>query len=225
MTGNPPLIELRKVTFAWKGGAPVLDGLDLLLRDGQKAALVGGNGCGKTTLLMIVMGLARPRSGSVSILGEPMLAERDFRRARPKLGFVFQDADDQLFCPTVADDIAFGPLNLGATAEEAEGIVRDVLARLGMETFRDRVTHDLSGGEKRLVALGTALALRPRMLILDEPTNFLDRKARGRLMDILEELGLPCLVVSHDFGFLGRVCTSYLELEGGKIRPLEALPS
>jgi cobalt/nickel transport system ATP-binding protein len=212
------------VTFAWKGRPPVLEGLDLRVWDGERAALTGGNGAGKTTLLSLVMGLLRPSAGTVSILGKPMLSEKDFGSCRHRLGFVFQDADDQLFCPTVADDVAFGPLNLGASSEEAELKVTEVLKTLGMESFRDRVTHDLSGGEKRLVALGTVLALAPRMLILDEPTNFLDRSARERLMEILEELGLPILVASHDFEFLKRVCGSFLELRDGKIHPLGALP-
>jgi cobalt/nickel transport system ATP-binding protein len=221
--GGAPLIELSGVTFSWKGRPPVLDGLDLLVCDGDKVALTGGNGAGKTTLLSIVMGLVRPSAGTVSILGMPMLSEKDFRKCRHRLGFVFQDADDQLFCPTVADDVAFGPLNLGASPGEAARKVDEVLATLGMEGFRDRVTHDLSGGEKRLVAVGTALALDPRMLILDEPTNFLDRSARERLLEILFELDLPCLVVSHDFDFLKRICTRHLELRDGKIRPLDVL--
>ncbi|MDR2612777.1 MAG: energy-coupling factor ABC transporter ATP-binding protein [Deltaproteobacteria bacterium] len=212
------------MTFGWKGGPPVLEDLWLRVEEGQMAALVGGNGAGKTTLLSLVMGLIRPRAGTVSVFGRPMISERDFRQVRPRLGFVFQDADDQLFCPTVADDIAFGPLNLGASPDEAEAVVSEILDRLGLAALRDRVTHDLSGGEKRLVALGTVLALRPRMLILDEPTNFLDRKARARLLAILGELGLPRLVVSHDFGFLRETCTSFLELEGGRVRPLEVLP-
>jgi cobalt/nickel transport system ATP-binding protein len=217
------LIELSGIRFAWKGGTPVLDGLDMTVTDGQKVALTGSNGAGKTTLLHLVMGLVKPQAGTVSLLGRPMLAESDYRFARPKLGFVFQDADDQLFCPTVADDIAFGPLNLGATAEEAAAKVDAVLGILGLEACRDRVPHDLSGGEKRLVAVGTALALEPRMLILDEPTNFLDRDARERLMGLLESLGLPYLISSHDFSFLERVCTTFLELSGGRLKTLDSL--
>jgi cobalt/nickel transport system ATP-binding protein len=197
--------------------------VDLAVAEGEKVALTGGNGCGKTTLLSLVMGLARPSAGTVSIFGKPMLTEKDFRSTRHRLGFVFQDADDQLFCPTVADDVAFGPLNLGASAREADAKAAEVLKALGLEALRDRVTHDLSGGEKRLVAVGTVLALDPRMLILDEPTNFLDRNARERLMEILEGLGLPYLVVSHDFGFLERICNRFLELRDGKIRSLDAL--
>ncbi|MDR1041282.1 MAG: energy-coupling factor ABC transporter ATP-binding protein [Deltaproteobacteria bacterium] len=221
---SSPLIELAGVSFAWKGRPPVLDGLDLTVREGDRVALVGGNGAGKTTLLSLVMGLIRPSSGTVTLLGRRMLSERDFRETRHRLGFVFQDADDQLFCPTVSDDIAFGPLNLGASPEQADRKVTEVLRTLGMDGFRERVTHDLSGGEKRLVAVGTAISLDPRMLILDEPTNFLDRNARERLTGILETLGLPYLVVSHDFEFLRRICTSFLELIDGKIRPLDSLP-
>ncbi len=128
------------------------------------------------------------------------------------MGFVFQDADDQLFCPTVADDIAFGPLNLGASREEAGLIVEQILARLRLEGFGPRVTYDLSGGEKKLVSIGTALALNPRLLILDEPTNSLDEKTAARLEDILRETTLPCLIVSHDRGFLGRNTSEILTM-------------
>jgi cobalt/nickel transport system ATP-binding protein len=163
------------------------------------------------------MGLVRPQAGTVEILGRVCRGEADFREVRPRLGFVFQDANDQLFCPTVADDIAFGPLNLGKSKAEAARIVGEVLGSLGLEGFGDRVTYDLSGGEKKLVALGTALALEPRILILDEPTTFLDERAVGRLEAIIGGLGLPVVIVSHDAAFLDRVTTSRLRMEDGRL--------
>ncbi|MDR2339810.1 MAG: energy-coupling factor ABC transporter ATP-binding protein [Deltaproteobacteria bacterium] len=213
-----PLIELEGITFAYKGRPPVLRGVDFRVEDGERVALVGYNGSGKTTALSVIMGLLRPSSGVVRIFGKERVKERDFQEVRPLMGFVFQDSDDQLFCPTVEDDIAFGPLNMGLDQAEALKVVSEVLERLDIADFAKRVTHDLSGGEKRLVALGTALALRPRMLILDEPTTYLDKNVTERFIAILDELDLPFLVVSHDLGFLKRTKCRYVEMVAGVVK-------
>ncbi len=199
------LIALKDVTFAYPGGPPVLAEFNLDFFDGEKIGLVGANGCGKTTLLYLIMGLLKPQCGAVEIFGRARREEKDFQEIRPQLGFVFQDANDQLFCPTVADDLAFGPLNLGAGREEAHRIVHEVLDTLGLDGFENRITHDLSAGEKKLVSIGTALALKPRLLILDEPTTCLDTETVDRLETVLTTCGLPYLVVSHDHDFLARV--------------------
>lgn len=216
MTSYPELlIRLDSIRFSYPKGPEILKGLSLAVGPETRLGLVGANGAGKTTLLSIIMGLIKPTGGTVEILGKRRATEADFREVRPKLGFVFQDANDQLFCPTVADDIAFGPLNLGATGPEAKKIAQEVLDSLGLSGFGPRVTYNLSGGERRLVALGTALALRPRLLILDEPTTFLDEDAVARLEGILAESPLPLVVVSHDHDFIGRVAKSRLRLRGG----------
>ena len=145
---SEPLIHLNGISFAYDGGPNVLDELDFTFDRSQRAALVGPNGSGKTTLFHIVMGLLKPTAGRVEILGKLRAAEADFRQVRPKIGFVFQDADDQLFCPTVAEDVAFGPLNLGMSHEQTKTIVRETLERLGLAGFEDRITYKLSGGEK-----------------------------------------------------------------------------
>jgi len=209
------LIALRDLTFAYPGGAPVLKGLNLEFRAGETLGLSGANGAGKSTLLFLIMGLARPQGGTVEIFGRPRREERDFQEVRPSLGFVFQDANDQLFCPTVADDLAFGPLNLGLAHEEIHRRVAEVLDLLGLAGFERRVTYDLSGGEKKLVAIGAALALRPRLLILDEPTAALDPGTVDRLENILAASGLPALIVSHDRDFLARVTTRRLTIADG----------
>jgi cobalt/nickel transport system ATP-binding protein len=211
------LIELLNVTFAYKGRPPVLNGVSFTVGEGEMVALVGYNGSGKTTALSVIMGLLKPTSGLVKIFGKPRLTEKDFSEVRPLMGFVFQDSDDQLFCPTVADDIAFGPLNMGLTQAEADKVVDQVLEQLDIKGFAQRITHDLSGGEKRLVALGTALALKPKMLILDEPTTYLDKTVSVRLLKILNELKLPLLVVSHDHEFLSKLDCRYLEMKGGLV--------
>jgi cobalt/nickel transport system ATP-binding protein len=192
-----------------------LKGLNLDFRAGETLGLSGANGAGKSTLLFLIMGLAKPQGGTVEIFGRPRRTERDFQEVRPSLGFVFQDANDQLFCPTVADDLAFGPLNLGLEHEEIHRRVAEALDMLGLAGFERRVTYDLSGGEKKLVAIGAALTLHPRLLILDEPTAALDPGTVSRLEDILAASGLPALIVSHDQDFLARVATRRLTMADG----------
>ena len=215
----PALISLREVTFAYPDGPPVLENFSLDFPADGRIGLVGSNGCGKTTLLYLIMGLLKPGRGRLEIFGRPCREEKDFRELRPQMGFVFQDANDQLFCPTVADDLAFGPLNLGRSREEAHQIVHEILDLLGLDGFENRVTYDLSAGEKKLVSIGTALALRPRLLILDEPTTCLDQATVERLEGILQDCGLPYLIVSHDRDFLNRVTRRRLLMRPG--RPLE----
>jgi cobalt/nickel transport system ATP-binding protein len=215
MSSTETLIKLADLRFSYPKGPEVLKGLNLTVDSGTRLGLVGANGAGKTTVLSIVMGLIKPTGGSVEILGKKRVTEADFREVRPKLGFVFQDSNDQLFCPTVADDVAFGPLNLGATRKEAQAIVEEVLETLGLQGFGPRITYNLSGGEKRLVALATALALRPRLLVLDEPTTHLDEAAVERLEEALIKSPLPLVIVSHDGDFLDRVVKSRMRLSGG----------
>jgi cobalt/nickel transport system ATP-binding protein len=212
-----PLIKLTDIVFGYPGRPKVLDHLNFTLNPEELVGLIGPNGCGKSTLLGIIMGLLKPQAGTVEILGQVCTEEKHFRPLRPKIGFVFQDANDQLFCPTVADDLAFGPLNMGYSRAEADHIAQGVLKTLGLRDFGSRITYDLSGGEKKLVALGTALALNPEVLILDEPTNFLDVQAVSRLEEVILALKLPALVVSHDFGFLKKLVQKYYKLENGRL--------
>lgn len=199
------IISLKDICFKYLGGQTVLEGANFALRAGMKAALTGHNGSGKTTLLHIMMGLLKPDSGDVFFDGRPMKTEKDFRSMRHDVGLLFQQADDQLFCPTVMEDVAFGPLNLGKSPQEAMDIAAAVLKKLGLEGYEDRVPYRLSGGEKKLVSLATVLAMEPRALILDEPTNDLDPEMRDRLSDILNSLDVAMLVVSHDLEFLNKV--------------------
>lgn len=213
------LIELSAISFAYPGHAPVLSDADLQLERGERLCLVGHNGAGKSTLLSIVVGLLRPASGRVVAFGQERREEADFHEVRRLAGLVFQDPDDQLFCPTVAEDIAFGPLNLGQRRDEAMAVVESVLADLDLSHLKDRVTHKLSGGEKRLVTLAAVLAMKPEVLLLDEPTNALDEANEARLTEIL--LGLPqaMIVVSHDPRFRERIGTRTLRLSSGRLVP------
>ena len=214
------LLELSGVRFAYPGRGTVLDGVDFRVNAGERIALTGSNGAGKSTLFHILVGLLRPTAGTVTAFGAPRVTEADFREVRRRAGLVFQDPDDQLFCPTVAEDVAFGPLNLGKSRDEALAVVDRTLARLRLEHLRDRVTHKLSGGEKRLVGLATVLAMEPDVLLLDEPTNALDVETRERLIAILTELPQAQVVISHDVPFRERVTDRAYLLKSGGLVPI-----
>jgi cobalt/nickel transport system ATP-binding protein len=199
------LIELQNLTFAYPGSpTPVFEDFNFQLLPGQRLGLVGPNGCGKTTLLHLIMGLLRTQAGRIFVFGQEVSKEKDFVPVRQKVGLLFQNADDQLFCPTVLEDVAFGPLNQGKPPAAAIGIARETMGRLGLEGFAERVTYKLSGGEKKLVALATVLAMQPQLLLLDEPTTGLDEKTRRRLIRILQDLDIAYLIVSHEPDFLER---------------------
>lgn len=212
------LLRLAGVTVA-RGGRPVLDALDLTLHAGERLALVGANGAGKTTLLRTLIGLEKAQAGDVIAFGTACRRESDFRPVRARAGFLFQDADDQLFCPTVIDDVAFGPLNLGLSLRDATARAQAVLAQLHLSALATRVTHRLSGGEKRLVALAGVLAMEPEVLLLDEPTNALDEAHYRRLLDILAGLPQAMIIVSHDRWFLNRLSSRVVALQDGRLRP------
>jgi cobalt/nickel transport system ATP-binding protein len=211
------LIQLRGIRFAFEGKNALFENLDFSLRRGERLALLGGNGAGKTTLLRIIMGLARPDTGTVRLFGQDCRSEKDFAAVRTRMGFVFQDADDQLFCPTVAEDVAFGPLNLGLPHDLVHERVHAALAEVGLAGFEPRVSYRLSGGEKKLVALATVLAMKPELLLLDEPTAGLSTEAVERLAHILRASDLPCLVVSHDRALLEQIAVNTLYLQAGRI--------
>lgn len=206
MTGKPPLLELRNISFSHTAHSPtILEQLNFAITD-ECIGVIGPNGCGKTTLFHIIMGLLQPKTGEVVLEGKVMKREQDFRQLRHKLGFLFQHSNDQLFSPTVLEDVAFGPLNLGKTPEEAREISLQTLERLGLQGFGDRITHKLSGGEKKLVALATILSMQPKLLLLDEPSNNLDPETRERLITILRDLNQAYIIISHDLDFLASTC-------------------
>ena len=212
-----PLFRLDGICFAYDGAPPVLNGADFALMPGERVAVLGSNGTGKTTLMHLMVGLLKPAAGAVEAFGRPRRDEADFREVRARAGLVFQDPDDQLFCPTVAEDVAFGPLNLGRRRDEAMAIAGRTLAALGLAGFEERITHKLAGGEKRLVTLATVLAMEPDVLLLDEPSNGLDEQARGRLTDILLDLPQAMVIVSHDKPFRERLATRAVTLRDGRV--------
>jgi cobalt/nickel transport system ATP-binding protein len=215
------LAELVEVGFGYPGRPPLLQGLNLRVGESERIALIGPNGAGKSTLLHLIVGLLSPTAGQVRVLGRDCRSEADFRAVRGRLGLVFQHSDDQLFCPTVLDDVAFGSLNLGRTPEQAAAIAERTLAVLGLRGYGPRVTHRLSGGEKRLVALATVLAMEPQLLLLDEPTSGLDAVSAARLLDHLAGLPQAMLIVSHEQPVLERLTSRAVLLEQGQLQPVE----
>lgn len=216
---SAPLFSLENVRFARPDGRIVLARIDFELWPGERMALIGGNGAGKTTLLHLMVGLHRPTAGTICAFGRPRVVEADFHEVRRRAGLLFQDSDDQLFCPTVLDDVAFGPLNLGYRRAEAREIAEVTLQSLGLAGFAARITHKLSGGEKRLVSLATVLAMQPDVLLLDEPTSGLDAAANDNLVAHLQALPQAMVIVSHDRALIRALATRVVLLRDGRVHP------
>ncbi len=212
-----PIIEAQGLTFAYPGRERLMDGLDFTLRPGERLGLVGHNGAGKTTFFLALMGLLKPQAGRVIFRGQVARSEEDFAALRRRVGLLFQNADDQLFSPTVLEDVAFGPLNLGQTPAQARETALHTLDMLNLSGFEERITHKLSGGEKRLVALACVLAMQPEALLLDEPTSGLDPETRERLIGILGNLPVSYVIISHDLDFLEYTTSRLCAMERGKI--------
>ncbi len=212
------IINLENISFAYPGSSKdVMNNLSFKFFKGDRLGLIAPNGSGKTTLFHIIMGLLKPRSGSIEIFGNTLTKEKDFLTVRRKIGLLFQDADDQLFSPTVLEDVAFGPLNLGKSKEEAIEISKKTLDHLGLKGFEDKITFKLSGGEKRMVALATILSMEPEVLLLDEPTGGLDRNTKEKLTHILLNLDLSYIVISHEFDFMSETTDHIYTIEDGQI--------
>jgi len=205
------VIVARGLRFRYPNGVVGLDGVDLSVAHGERVAVLGPNGAGKTTLMLHLNGLLAGE-GSLDVAGI-----RDVRELRAAVGLVFQDPDDQLFMPTVGEDVAFGPLNLGVGREEAAVRVAAALAAVRMAHVAGRAPHQLSLGQRRRVAIATVLAMRPRLLVLDEPSANLDPRARRELLEVLDGIDRTMLVVTHDLPFAARLCERAVILSGGRI--------
>lgn len=212
----PASIRLHDIQV-FRNDKAVLDGANMTLTAGERLAVVGPNGAGKTTLLRTVIGLEPAVGGRVTLFGEVCRSEAEFRKQRPRIGFLFQESDDQLFCPTVIEDVAFGPCNLGMSDAQARERAAATLSKLGIAALADRFTHRLSGGEKRLVCLAGLLAMEPDVLLLDEPTNGVDKANGERLRTALHEFGGAILLVSHDERFVMEMANRVLVLTAGKL--------
>ena len=211
------LLELSNISFSYDNNSIVLEELSLSLNESEKLGICGDTGCGKSTLFYIIMGLLKPCSGQITVFEEKILDITQYSKIRPKIGFMFQHSDDQLFCPTVIDDIAFGPLNQGKTKEEALRISENLLQRLDIERLKNRITHKLSGGEKKLVALATILAMEPKFLLLDEPLVGLDPATYSKIRDLLKNMNIPMIAISHDYDFLDEISNKVYSFSEGKL--------
>src|SRR3954470_14361085 len=208
-------IEARDLRFSYPNGVSGLSGVDLSVRHGERVAVIGPNGAGKTTLMLHLNGLLAG-DGELSVAGIDV-RRGDARALRARVGLVFQDPDDQLFMPTVREDVAFGPLNLGATPAAATASVEAALREVRMEHVADRAPHQLSLGQRRRVAIATVLAMEPRLLVLDEPSASLDPRSRRELLEMLSRLGQTMLVVTHDLLFAAELCDRAVVLSGGRV--------
>ena len=211
-----PTVEMQSVDFSYPDGHRALHGIDLHVHPGERVALLGPNGAGKTTVVLHLNGILTSQAGTVRIAGLEVRRE-NMVEIRRRVGIVFQDPDDQLFMPTVATDVAFGPANLGLTGDELDARVTTALTSVGVEALRDRTPHHLSFGERRLVAIATVLAMEPEIVVLDEPTANLDPAGRRELAEVLESLGHTMLLVTHDLPYALQLCPRSIVLNGGRI--------
>jgi len=222
-----PTVAVRGLGFSYPDGRQALDGVDLHVHPGERVALLGPNGAGKTTLVLHLNGILLPQRGTVEVAGIPVTKEH-FAEVRRRVGIVFQDPDDQLFMPTVSEDVAFGPANLGLRGAALEARVEAALTAVGMADRRGRAPHHLSFGERRLVAIATVLAMEPEILVLDEPSANLDPAGRRELAEVLLRLGLTMLVVTHDLPYALHLCRRAVVLNRGRIAadgPIEEILS
>lgn len=214
-----PSVQVTALHYAYPDGNQALNGVDLTIEKGERVALLGPNGAGKTTLVMHLNGILSPTSGSISISEFTLDSENKevTKKVREKVGIVFQDPDDQLFMPTVFEDVAFGPTNMGLSKEEIEIRSIKALEMVGMLALRERAPHHLSFGQRRRVAVATVLAMEPEILILDEPSSNLDPASRRELSEILLSLDVTILMVTHDLPYAFEICQRSLILNQGEI--------
>ncbi len=211
-----PALAVHDLRFAYPDGTQALFGIDLSIRSGERVAMLGPNGAGKTTLVLHLNGIHLPQRGAVEV-GGLAVSKQNLKEIRRRVGIVFQDPDDQLFMPTVRQDVAFGPANMGLAGDELDERVRMALEAVGMEHVADRAPHHLSFGQRRRVAVATVLAMRPQILVLDEPSSNLDPAGRRELAEILRTLDITMLMVTHDLPYALELCPRSLVMNRGAV--------
>jgi cobalt/nickel transport system ATP-binding protein len=209
-------VEVKNLCYSYPDGQPALRDINFSLGENEVLGIIGPNGAGKSTLLMHLNGLLQAASGSVTI-GELLVTEGNLKLVRRRVGLVFQNPDDQLFSPTVFDDVAFGPLNLGMKPKEVQTTVVSVLERVGLAEHARRSSHHLSLGEKRRLAIACVLAMSPSVLALDEPSSFLDPGGKWQLISLLKTLPGTKIIASHDLELVSRVCRKVLLMDRGQV--------
>lgn len=211
---STPVLDIQGLAFAYPDGHQALFGVDLHVHRGERVALLGPNGAGKTTLVLHLNGILEAGAGSVTVSGLRVRRENHLE-IRRRVGIVFQDPDDQLFMPTVRDDVAFGPANLGLRGDALEARIEAALTAVGMTAFADRAPHHLSYGQRRRVAIATVLAMEPEILVLDEPSSNLDPTSRRELGELIQSLDVTVLMVTHDLAFALQLCERSVILSDG----------
>lgn len=211
------IVEVKDLHYTYPDNTVALNGISFRVHHGEAAAIIGANGAGKSTLLLHLNGSLAPTTGQVRV-GDFPLTKETLPEVRRTVGMVFQDPDDQLFMPTVYDDVAFGPLNLGLSSEEVETRVRESLARVGAEHLQEKPPYRLSGGEKKRVAIATVLAMSPSILVMDEPTAGLDPFARRQLINLLREFKHTRIFTSHDLDMVLELCNRVIVMHKGTVR-------
>lgn len=214
--GATPLVELVGLRHRYPDGTEALRGVDLAIAEGRSLALLGPNGAGKSTLLLHLNGILRPTEGSVRLDGMA-ITPATVKQARERVGLVFQDPDDQLFMTTLYEDIAFGPLNQGLPAAEVDELVHRALHAVGLADAASRPGHHLSFGQRKRAALATVLVMKPRVLVLDEPTSNLDPHSKREMVALLASLGTTALIATHDMDVAWQLCADAAVLDGGKV--------
>jgi cobalt/nickel transport system ATP-binding protein len=216
---NAPSLQISNLAFAYPDGNQALFGVNLTINKGERVALLGPNGAGKTTLVMHMNGIHPTMQGEVRVAGElvDVKNKESLKSIRSKVGIVFQDPDDQLFMPTVGEDIAFGPYNMGLRGDELNAVVDEALTQVGMLEFKDRAPHHLSFGQRRRVAVATVLAMKPEILVMDEPSSNLDPASRRELADVVRSLDVTIVMVTHDLPYAMELCERSVILSGGVI--------
>ncbi len=209
------MIEFDKVSFSYEPDRPVIEELTFQIQKGEAVGLIGANGAGKSTVMKLLLGLCRGE-GRILIDGEELKKE-NLAAIRSKLGFVLQNSDNQMFMPTVYEDMIFGPLNYGVSREETERRVDAVLEKLGLQELKHRHNHRISGGEKRMAAIATILAMEPEAMLMDEPTSALDPWNRRLVINTIRELPQTKLITSHDLDMILDTCQRVLLLDGGRL--------
>lgn len=209
-------ISFTDVSYTYPSGFKALDGVSFTIHHGEKVALVGLNGAGKSTLLLHTNGLLLPESGEVNV-GDVPVTKKTLKLVRQSVGMVFQNADDQLFMPTVSDDVAFGPINMGLPCAEVARRVDAALEAVGCLDLKDRSPLQLSGGQKRAVAIATVLSMEPSVLVMDEPTSNLDLRARRQVINLMKSFDHTLLVATHDIEMIRELCQRTLLMKNGRI--------
>ncbi len=207
------MLKIEKLSFCYPEGNSILKEISLDIHKGEKTALIGPNGSGKTTLFLLCCGILKVQSGSIKVASKKI----EFRKFNPRISYLFQSPDDQLFSSTIFDDVAFGPLNMGKNKKEIEKIVKDALSRVESEKLSDKSPFHLSGGEKRMAAIASLLSMNPDVLLFDEPTANLDSRNKRKVIELIQEMNETLFLSSHDLEFLLETCSRVIIIDEGRI--------